>query len=142
MPAPQNPTYDNLTSADLDRITRRLTAPGTVVCTQPGSCALRDALALVAEARRLRIAHTLLTVRHADLLAAARATLAAHGDGEADPLGYLRDELAEIEGLDQLEHPDDLDELLDLDGDDADAPIAYRLADTARLRGDAWGWPA
>ena len=31
--------------------------------------------------------------RHQDLEAAARATLAAHADGEADPLYYLRDEL-------------------------------------------------
>jgi hypothetical protein len=29
----------------------------------------------------------------ADMLAAARATLAAHADGERDPLWYLRDEL-------------------------------------------------
>jgi hypothetical protein len=31
----------------------------------------------------------------ANLLAAMRAALAAHADGEADPLGYLRDELSE-----------------------------------------------
>jgi hypothetical protein len=31
----------------------------------------------------------------ADLLAAARATLDAHHDGEPDPLGYLRDQVAE-----------------------------------------------
>jgi len=31
--------------------------------------------------------------RHQDLEAAARATLAAHADGEADPLYYLRDQL-------------------------------------------------
>ena len=31
--------------------------------------------------------------RHQNLEAAARATLAAHADGEADPLYYLRDEL-------------------------------------------------
>lgn len=30
---------------------------------------------------------------YADLLAAARATLGAHDDGEEDPLSYLRDEL-------------------------------------------------
>jgi len=29
----------------------------------------------------------------ADMLAAARATLSAHADGETDPLWYLRDEL-------------------------------------------------
>jgi len=31
--------------------------------------------------------------RHQDLEAAAQATLAAHAEGEADPLYYLRDEL-------------------------------------------------
>ena len=31
--------------------------------------------------------------RHQDLEAAARATLAAHAEGETDPLYYLRDEL-------------------------------------------------
>jgi ABC-type transporter Mla subunit MlaD len=34
----------------------------------------------------------------ANLIAAIRATLAAHADGEADPLSYLRDQLAEITG--------------------------------------------
>ncbi|GAA0264764.1 hypothetical protein [Cryptosporangium japonicum] len=37
---------------------------------------------------------TLLRTRYANLIAAARATLAANADGEADPLYYLRDELA------------------------------------------------
>jgi hypothetical protein len=37
--------------------------------------------------------------RHQDLEAAARATLAAHADGEADPLYYLRDELEAEERL-------------------------------------------
>ena len=32
-------------------------------------------------------------LRYADLLAAARATLGATREGEADPLAYLRDEL-------------------------------------------------
>jgi hypothetical protein len=34
----------------------------------------------------------------ANLLAAMRAALAAHADGDADPLSYLRDELAELAG--------------------------------------------
>jgi hypothetical protein len=34
-----------------------------------------------------------LLFRYANLLAAARATLSAEQDGEADPLWYLRDEL-------------------------------------------------
>ena len=41
------------------------------------------------------LADTLARTRraYADLLAAARATLGAHHDGEDDPLSYLRDEL-------------------------------------------------
>lgn len=35
-----------------------------------------------------------LARRYADLLAAARAAVAAEDDGEADPLWYVRDELA------------------------------------------------
>ncbi|MEV4061775.1 hypothetical protein [Nonomuraea dietziae] len=61
--------------------------------------ALDDTPALIAEITRLRA--DLATVRHsrANLIAAARATLAAHHDGEADPLFYLRDELT-------ARHPD------------------------------------
>jgi hypothetical protein len=36
----------------------------------------------------------LARVRHADLQAAARASVAAERDGEHDPLWYVRDELA------------------------------------------------
>lgn len=55
--------------------------------------ALADAPALAAEIIRLA-AHLLDQRRaYADLLAAARATLAADRDGEPDPLYYLRDEL-------------------------------------------------
>ncbi len=48
---------------------------------------------LSAEITRLR--RRLATTRHdsSNLLAAARATLSAHADGEEDPLFYLRDEL-------------------------------------------------
>jgi hypothetical protein len=48
--------------------------------------ALTDNLALSAELIAARL-------DMANLLAAARATLAAYTDGEADPLSYLRDEL-------------------------------------------------
>jgi hypothetical protein len=54
-----------------------------------------DVPALLAEIDRLRAAHALTRVRYANLLAAARATLAAHRDGENDPLFYVHDELAE-----------------------------------------------
>jgi len=45
-----------------------------------------------------RLSHTLATVRleYANLLAAARATLGAHRDGETDPLAYLTDELSAL----------------------------------------------
>jgi DNA-binding transcriptional regulator YiaG len=48
---------------------------------------------LSAEIARLR--RRLATTRHdfSNLLAAAKATLSAHADGEEDPLFYLRDEL-------------------------------------------------
>ncbi|MFI5955541.1 hypothetical protein [Cryptosporangium sp. NPDC051539] len=51
-----------------------------------------------------RAALTLLRTCYANLIAAARATLAAHADGEADPLYYLRDELTEHPTLPP--HPD------------------------------------
>jgi len=46
-----------------------------------------------------------LLFRYANLLAAARATLSAEHDGEADPTWYLRDELRATGQL-----PPDLDE--------------------------------
>ncbi|WP_329426934.1 hypothetical protein OG339_42555 [Streptosporangium sp. NBC_01495] len=57
--------------------------------------AMDDTLKLAAEVVRLRA--NLATARHkrANLIAAARATLAAHHDGETDPLWYLRDELSD-----------------------------------------------
>ena len=49
---------------------------------------------LLAEVQMLRRALNAARMRSADLEAAGRATLAAERDGEADPLFYLRDELA------------------------------------------------
>jgi hypothetical protein len=54
-----------------------------------------DVPLLLAEIDRLRSLLALARAQHANLLAAARATLAADRDGEADPLLYVRDELAE-----------------------------------------------
>jgi len=56
--------------------------------------AFNDVPVLAAEITRL--ADELVNTRldRANLLAAARATIAAHHDGETDPLSYLRDELA------------------------------------------------
>lgn len=55
---------------------------------------LSDIPALAAEVIRLGAALTTERRAHADLAAAGRATLAAVREAEADPLSYLRDELA------------------------------------------------
>ena len=55
--------------------------------------ALADTPALTAELTRLHADLTTVRLDRANLAAAARATLAAHHDGEPDPLSYLRDEL-------------------------------------------------
>ncbi|MFC7384336.1 hypothetical protein [Sphaerisporangium rhizosphaerae] len=55
--------------------------------------ALDDTLTLAAQITRLHAALSRVRRQRADMIAAARATLAAHHDGEADPLFYLRDEL-------------------------------------------------
>jgi len=52
-----------------------------------------DIPALVSEVERLFVLLLQARRRYADLTAAARATLAAHAEGEPDPLAYLRDEL-------------------------------------------------
>jgi hypothetical protein len=48
---------------------------------------------LRAEITRLHRTLTVLRARYANLLAAVRAAVAAHQDGEADPMTYLYDEL-------------------------------------------------
>jgi hypothetical protein len=60
---------------------------------------------LSAEIRRLRrrLASTLTDLNN--LLAAAKATLNAHADGEEDPLYYLRDELSAQGQLRRKEQP-------------------------------------
>jgi hypothetical protein len=68
--------HDSATSA-LGRLTRALdTIP--LLCAEAGRL-------------RTRLARTLTDLHN--LIAAARATLGAHADGEPDPLYYLRDEL-------------------------------------------------
>jgi hypothetical protein len=61
--------------------------------------ALDDVPALSAEVTRLsgELRHARLD--RANLLAAARAAIAAHHDGEPDPLSYLRDELDDLARL-------------------------------------------
>jgi ABC-type transporter Mla subunit MlaD len=56
--------------------------------------ALADTPALFAEITRLRAELADARLDRANLLAAARAVITAHSDGEPDPLTYLRDELA------------------------------------------------
>jgi hypothetical protein len=55
--------------------------------------ALSDAVALCAQVTRLSADLERTRLDRANLRAAMRAALAAHADGEADPLWYLRDEL-------------------------------------------------
>ncbi len=65
------------------------TRPGTAV-----TAALFTIPALCREAAHLRAMVALARLDHANLIAAARATIAADHEGERDPLWYLRDELA------------------------------------------------
>jgi hypothetical protein len=53
--------------------------------------ALDDTLALAAEISRLSAELERARLDRANLRAAMRATLAAHADGELDPMWYLRD---------------------------------------------------
>jgi hypothetical protein len=55
--------------------------------------AFTDVPALTAEITRLRAELADIRLDRANLAAAALATIAAHSDGETDPLSYLRDEL-------------------------------------------------
>lgn len=55
--------------------------------------ALADIPVLLAELARVRPELKAVRLDRANLLAAIRATLAAHAEGEDDPLGYLRSEL-------------------------------------------------
>ncbi len=55
--------------------------------------ALADVRTLIAELIALRAELAEIRRDRANLVAAARATIGAHHDGERDPLSYLRDEL-------------------------------------------------
>ena len=55
--------------------------------------ALSDTVPLAAQVTRLSAELERARLDRANLHAAMRATLAAHAEGEADPLWYLRDEL-------------------------------------------------
>jgi hypothetical protein len=57
--------------------------------------ALADVPALGSVVARLTAELAGSRLDRANLIAAIRAAIAAHADGESDPLSYLRDELAE-----------------------------------------------
>lgn len=59
------------------------------------SAALADTSQLITAVVRQRTDLAAVRLDRANLLAAIRAALAADRDGETDPLGYLRDELAD-----------------------------------------------
>jgi ABC-type transporter Mla subunit MlaD len=61
--------------------------------------ALTDVPTLSAEIDRLSSELRNARLDRANLIAAARATIAAHRDGEPDPLAYLRDELDALTSL-------------------------------------------
>ena len=60
---------------------------------QAADDALTDTATLAAQVTRLSAELERTRLDRANLRAAMRATLAAHADGEPDPLWYLRDEL-------------------------------------------------
>jgi hypothetical protein len=92
---------DLLEVATRNRISRHIVAgfcaafPTLADIWQHIDHALADAPALSAEIIRLRAGLASARLDLANLAAAALATLAAHDDGEPDPLSYLRDELRE-----------------------------------------------
>ena len=67
--------------------------PALTVMWQQVDRALADVPALGAVIARLTAELAGTRQDRANLLAAMRATIGAHADGEADPLWYLRDEL-------------------------------------------------
>ncbi|WP_214414817.1 hypothetical protein [Sphaerisporangium fuscum] len=91
-PALQEVTARNRTARQLVNAFSSST-PTLADIWQHVSTALDDTLTLVAQISRLHAELARNRRRYADLMAAARATLAAHHDGESDPLYYLRDEL-------------------------------------------------
>jgi hypothetical protein len=79
------------TDTDLQEVANRHDTATAVVDTL--GRALDTIPLLSAEIARLRRRLAASVTNFNNLLAAARATLSAHADGEEDPLYYLRDEL-------------------------------------------------
>jgi hypothetical protein len=69
-------------------------APTLSVAWDHIRAALADARDLATEVTRLSAELTVARLRHANALAAMRATIGAQRDGEPDPLYYIRDELS------------------------------------------------
>ncbi|MEV2268720.1 hypothetical protein [Nonomuraea africana] len=82
----------NTTAADLLTAFAK-SAPALNAMWQHVFAALDDTPALITEIDRLRTALAATRYQRANLIAAIRATLSAHRDGERDPLYYIRDEL-------------------------------------------------
>jgi hypothetical protein len=80
-----------ITDTDLQEVTNRHDTAAAVVDAL--NRALDTIPFLSAEINRLRRRLATALGDFNNLLAAARATLSAHADGEKDPLYYLRDEL-------------------------------------------------
>jgi hypothetical protein len=89
------------TNTDLQEVANRHDTATAVVDTL--SRALDAIPLLSAEISRLRRRLAASLMDFNNLLAAARATLNAHADGEEDPLFYLRDELT-AQGQLRAEH--------------------------------------
>jgi outer membrane murein-binding lipoprotein Lpp len=99
------PDTRTITDIDLQQISTRNTHACHIVagCTaalptlgdmwQELHDALSDTTTLAAQVARLAAELERTRLDRADLRAAMRATLAAHADGEPDPLWYLRDQL-------------------------------------------------
>ncbi len=94
-----HPIVDLQEATDRNHAARRIVAgfsaalPTLAEIWQQLQAALADTPALAAEIARLRAELADTRLDRANLLAAARAVISAHLDGEPDPLSYLRDEL-------------------------------------------------
>ena len=90
--APADPAHQ---PRRIRRPVRELAAtPGCERCEVPLAGAMTDIAQLLAQIDQLYTALRDERMRSANLEAAIRAALGAYHDGEADPLTYLRDELA------------------------------------------------
>jgi len=88
------PEVMNRNSAARDIVAGFATAAPTLSSAwQVIQTALADARDLAAEVARLSAEVATARLDHANALAAMRATVGAHRDGETDPLYYLRDAL-------------------------------------------------